>query len=441
MLDVLKSARKTPRTARRPLADTFAASAVREPKQTVQQEPVKVVEQADQNAEAGQVSDDNDIFSDVSSPVRQRKSSFTFTSLPPREPLTAKRVSRPLEKPVVVSNGSPVAKRSPERSPERNPERGAEKVLEKVVIPEKLPEKSPGPLSGSKTKLYSMFKSAKSIFASSASASAAAKLEAHNTPTKLLKRDDDDEEKPAPAAVAEPAAEVARPGTADSSNSTHAETASIDSQQKGKLKIPGRLVRPTREPAQSQPPSKPVPVSIRVASQSKVKALEAAARKKEADDKAAQEKMEKKLDLERKRAATKAEEERKVKEAEAARKREADAKAAQERAEKRLEIERRRAAAKAEEERKAEEAQAARRKEAEESRLQKQDLERKLMAERQAKHEKRMQELRGVSKPQQAPKIVDNGKPASTVRTSTLQAPSGIAQVGNKPRLVQPEGE
>ncbi|KAF2149413.1 hypothetical protein K461DRAFT_296884 [Myriangium duriaei CBS 260.36] len=123
----------------------------------------------------------------------------------------------------------------------------------------------------------------------------------------------------------------------------------------GKLRAPGRLAKPTRQaPAQS---SKPVPVNIRVASQAqrlgstqpsastsvaetaqtpgnrpqsvvgrpgltrggsanptsnaRVKALEAAARKKEQEEKAAARKAEQKKELERKRAA-KLEEERKA---------------------------------------------------------------------------------------------------------------------------------
>lgn len=130
----------------------------------------------------------------------------------------------------------------------------------------------------------------------------------------------------------------------------------------GKLRAPGRLMRPgTREPPQAN--SKPVPVNIRVASQSqrlgqsvpqsnmgksqhgdtapppppktglrttsaqgnarastaqpannaRVRALEAAARKKEADEKAAAKKLEQKRELERKRAA-RAEEERRAEE-------------------------------------------------------------------------------------------------------------------------------
>ncbi|TKA64548.1 hypothetical protein B0A55_11910, partial [Friedmanniomyces simplex] len=56
-----------------------------------------------------------------------------------------------------------------------------------------------GPLSASKNKLWSAFKSAKNIFASSANASAAAKLEAHNSPAahRSPKRDFSDESKTA----------------------------------------------------------------------------------------------------------------------------------------------------------------------------------------------------------------------------------------------------
>ena len=55
-----------------------------------------------------------------------------------------------------------------------------------------------GTLSASKNKLYSMLKSAKSIFASSASTSAAAKLEAHsNSPSRSPRRDLSDESKTA----------------------------------------------------------------------------------------------------------------------------------------------------------------------------------------------------------------------------------------------------
>ncbi len=55
-----------------------------------------------------------------------------------------------------------------------------------------------GPLSASKNRLYSVLKSAKNIFASSASASAAAKLEAHsNSPFRSNKRDISDESKTA----------------------------------------------------------------------------------------------------------------------------------------------------------------------------------------------------------------------------------------------------
>lgn len=125
----------------------------------------------------------------------------------------------------------------------------------------------------------------------------------------------------------------------------------------GKLRAPGRLAKPTKEMPRSNP--KPAPVNIRVASQSqrmgqpqsstreesmppapppkqerpasglrtasaqgtvrsstapnnaRVKALEAAARKKELEEKAAQRKAEQKRELERKRAA-KAEEDRRI---------------------------------------------------------------------------------------------------------------------------------
>ncbi|KAF2766252.1 hypothetical protein EJ03DRAFT_183761 [Teratosphaeria nubilosa] len=304
-----------------------------------------------------------------------------------------------------------------------------------------------GPLSASKSKLWSAIKSAKSIFASSASASAAAKLEAHNNPApqRPATRDEADDlrrtgvfnmpgalysqtQVPAQNAVslvsaspsrktgsstesdkkrekeskaqaksadalekvrekerqkaakeqqerrkaeeaeamakaeqeAREAAEAAqRPAT-----SGHDEAADTDRappppaktlHPPGKLRAPGRLVRPTR----NEPAARPAPVSIRVASQSqrmgqpaqsfsksqhestapppppktglrttsamgnartsaapnnaRVKALEAAARKKEADEKAAQRKLEQKRELERKRAA-KAEEERRAEE-------------------------------------------------------------------------------------------------------------------------------
>lgn len=310
-----------------------------------------------------------------------------------------------------------------------------------------------GPLSASKNRLYSVLKSAKSIFASSASASAAAKLEAHNTPSKSPRREPSNESKTAavlnmPGAMysqqqfqdppksptrsmislvskspsrktrsssesdkkrekelkaqqkaadelekarekerqkaakqqekerlkaqrTEPAKtdkELPRPPTAESEQGEELEQAAQPQQKQqpksllhgGKLRAPGRLAKPTRaEPAQ---PSRPAPVSIRVASQSqrlgqgpptstlsksqhenngqnrpptagnnrpvsaqgsvrgstapanaRVKALEAAQRKKEADERAAQRKLEQKRELERKRAA-KAEEERRAEE-------------------------------------------------------------------------------------------------------------------------------
>lgn len=313
-----------------------------------------------------------------------------------------------------------------------------------------------GPLSASKSRLWSALKSAKSIFASSASASAAAKLEAHNSPApansprrdsgeskmfnmpgamytqkdllqhparnnsvisfspsrktrnstesnkkhekelkaqqkadeelekarekerqKAAKQQAEEKAKAEKAEKAEAAklekerkqaekqkapAPAERPISADSEKASESDAPPSKTSvfQSGKLKAPGRLVRPTRnEPAQS----KPAPVSIRVASQSqrlgqgpsaqssfsksqgpgsaqqpasrdagprassamgfrpgsaapansRVKALEAAARKKEADEKAAAKKAEQKRELERKRAE-KAEQEKRAEE-------------------------------------------------------------------------------------------------------------------------------
>ncbi|KAH9827001.1 C-type lectin [Teratosphaeria destructans] len=305
-----------------------------------------------------------------------------------------------------------------------------------------------GPLSASKSKLWSAIKSAKSIFASSASASAAAKLEAHNNPApqRPATRDEADDlrstavfnmpgalysqpQVPAQSVVslvsasplrktrssnesdkkrdkeskaqakaadalekvrekerqkvakeqqerrkaeeaeamakaeqeAREAAEAAqRPATSGHDGAAETERAPPSGAKSlhppGKLRAPGRLVRPTR----TEPAARPAPVSIRVASQSqrmgqpaqsfsksqhestappppppktglrttsamgnartsaapnnaRVKALEAAARKKEADERAAQRKLEQKRELERKRAA-KAEEERRAEE-------------------------------------------------------------------------------------------------------------------------------
>lgn len=159
-------------------------------------------------------------------------------------------------------------------------------------------------------------------------------------------------------------AEQARPTTAESESQSANEMPSRPPPKSmlpaGKLRAPGRLARPgTREPPQAA--SRPAPVSIRVASQSqrvgqsvpqpslsksqhesmapppppktglrtasaqgnvrassaqpannaRVRALEAAARKKEADERAAAKKLEAKRELERKRAA-KAEEERRA---------------------------------------------------------------------------------------------------------------------------------
>lgn len=308
-----------------------------------------------------------------------------------------------------------------------------------------------GPLSASKNKLWSALKSAKNIFASSASASAAAKLEAHNSPAPVRSLNNDVSDDSRTAAVfnmpgalyserqlppqspirqlsvisaspsrktrsssesdkkrekelkaqqkaaeglekarekerqkaakeqeqrqkaeeadvernaergvkeAEAAATAQRPMSAE--NDRGKESGTVPLMQKsmppaGKLRAPGRLMRPTR----NEPTPKPAPVSIRIASQSQrlgqvqsqsalsksqhesvapppppktglrttsaqgnvrsstapnnahVKALAAAARKKEADEKAAQKKADQKREIERKRAA-KAEEERRA---------------------------------------------------------------------------------------------------------------------------------
>ena len=307
-----------------------------------------------------------------------------------------------------------------------------------------------GPLSASKSKLYSVLKSAKSIFASSASTSAAAKLEAHNSsPAKSPTRNVSDESKTAvvfnmPGALySEPqlpqsptrpmsvisaspsrktrssnesqkkrekelkaqqkaadelerarekerqkaakeqeqrlkaeqaeaakrekeqkkqaAAEAEqRPTSAGNEQARDAEvrpTSSKSMLPSGKLRAPGRLLKPVREPQQAV---RPAPVPIRMPSQmqrpqqvpssstsskphhesntappaarpptatrpgsaqggsiapnnARLKALEAAARKKEADEKAAQKKAEQKREMDRKRAA-KAEEERRAEE-------------------------------------------------------------------------------------------------------------------------------
>ncbi|KAF7188615.1 Inner centromere protein-related protein pic1 [Pseudocercospora fuligena] len=318
-----------------------------------------------------------------------------------------------------------------------------------------------GPLSASKSRLWSALKSAKNIFASSASTSAAAKLEAHNnspalsrSPTrdhgeepqklfnmpgaiwsktdvlaspvrnnsvisfspsrktrhsnesekkrekemkaqekaaaelekarekerqKAAKQQAEEKAKAEKAAKAEAAkaekeererqqaaakaaaAEAERPATSDSDKVTDGEMPPPPPPKSGmmaagKLRAPGRLMRPTKESA------KAAPVNIRVASQaqraaqgptaqssfsksqygdlasstasnpagpragsaqghrpgtaggnSRVKALEAAARKKEADEKAAQKKAEQKRELERKRAE-KAEQEKRAEE-------------------------------------------------------------------------------------------------------------------------------
>ncbi|KAK4541978.1 hypothetical protein LTR36_007178 [Oleoguttula mirabilis] len=308
-----------------------------------------------------------------------------------------------------------------------------------------------GALSASKNMLRSAFKSAKGLFASSASTSAAAKLEARNhspVPIRSPKRDFSDDSKTAavfnmpgalysqqqfPQSPMRPVSVISGAPSRKTRSSTESDKKrekEIKAQQKaadgltkvrekerqkaakqleekrkadeaeaaknaererkqvaerpvsadsdnakdndmppppppksmlpaGKLRAPGRLVKPMRE----QPASlRPAPVSIRVASQSqrlgqpaqqsafsksqhesmappppppktglrtasaqgnvrsstaqgnaRVKALEAAARKKEADEKAAAKKVEQKREMERKRAA-KAEEDRRVEE-------------------------------------------------------------------------------------------------------------------------------
>ncbi|KAK3670276.1 hypothetical protein LTR78_009830 [Recurvomyces mirabilis] len=350
-----------------------------------------------------------------------------------------------------------------------------------------------GPLSASKNKLWSALKSAKNIFASSASASAAAKLEAHNSsaihrspkrdlsgesktaavfnmpgalwserqlrhspskPDSIIsaspsrktrssnesdrKREKElkaqqkaadelekvrekerqkaakqleaqrkadeaqaeaerkEQERLAAAAAIAAAAQAERPV---SSGSDHAETAPPPPPKSmlpaGKLRAPGRLMRP----AKAETATRPAPVAIRIASQSqrmgqagnaalsksqheslapppktglrtassqnsmrssvapnsaRVKALEAAARKKEADEKAAARKLEQKRELERKRAAKleeerRAEEERKaaeqarIQEARLAAQRKAEAQAAEARRKEQVRLEQQRA--------------------------------------------------------------------------------------------------
>ena len=313
-----------------------------------------------------------------------------------------------------------------------------------------------GPLSASKSRLWSALKSAKSIFASSASTSAAAKLEAHNnspaltrsptrdtveqshkvfnmpgalwstkdvlqsparnnsvisfSPSRKTRQSNESEKKrekelkaqekaaaelekarekerqkaaeqqakevakaekaaKAEAAkvekerqqAAKAAANASRPQSADSEKASENEMApppppKTSMLPAGKLRAPGRLMRPTKESAQSRP------VAVRMPSQAqrpgqasssfnksqhdtlasstsshagpragsamghrpgtaggnaRVKALESAARKKEADEKAAAKKAEQKRELERKRAEKveqekRAEEERKA---------------------------------------------------------------------------------------------------------------------------------
>nr|POE63015.1 inner centromere protein-related protein pic1 [Quercus suber] len=300
-------------------------------------------------------------------------------------------------------------------------------------------KRTDGPLSASKNRLWSAIRSAKNIFASSASASAAAKLEAHSNSPALHRspeRDVSGESKLAavynmpgamysnmdvaqspsregPTKTGKPAeidrkrekelkaqqkmtdelekarekerrtaakqqeqqvrseqaatvkrekeikktvAQDERPASAENGRSQEEKSGQKGILPAGKLRAPGRLMRPTKH---EQSAARPAPVSIRVASQSqrlgqgalalnksqheatapppppksslrttsaqgntggsaapnsaRVKALEAAARKKEADERAMQKKMDQKRELERKRAA-KAEEERQAEE-------------------------------------------------------------------------------------------------------------------------------
>lgn len=281
-----------------------------------------------------------------------------------------------------------------------------------------------GPLSASKARLYSVLKSAKGMFASSANASAQAKMEGSSSPlraqqdvnagsvrSRMPGGFDDIPMAPKPAArpvegrktrsstenekkkdramddlekvrqkerekaagqkverekleranslrqekekerlAAASRAESQRSAAEDQSEAEEAAPAAKSAIPAGKLRAPGRLARPTK-PASTQS-SKPAPQLIRVASQSqrlgsvqpsgpndstaststrattragsaqpaskaapasaaRVRALEAAARKKEQDEKAAQRKAEQKRELERKRAA-KAEEEKRA---------------------------------------------------------------------------------------------------------------------------------
>jgi hypothetical protein len=262
--------------------------------ETVAREHVQVVQISDKENNAAT----EDLESDTSSPEQplHRKSSFTFSSLPAREPLQKFKSTN-----VVPTLAA--------REPLRETILAADSPLKKSISTPVLPKPAaPAEAEGSahKNRLWSAIKSAKKIFASSAGTSAAAKLEAHSN----------DEELAAPPTVTKPAAPPA-----------------------GKLKAPGRLARPTKETAQS----KPAPAIIRVASQSqrlgqghssqpsfssstngrsappsrdassrapppmtgRVKALEAAAKKKEADERAAARKAEQKLEIERKRTEAK----------------------------------------------------------------------------------------------------------------------------------------
>lgn len=330
-----------------------------------------------------------EVQSETSSPEQEaplhRKSSFTFSSLPAREPLHQKFKSTSIlpnlattrdstadvassipqttsfhqksdsvttlpaffanretgallsatETPLAKSKSTPALPKAVVEVEAKTPVRPSmhQKAFSTTIVPSPSAPEVDG--TAHKNRLWSAIKSAKKIFASSAGTSAAAKVEARSNDEELTVAPG--ESKPAPA------------------------------QPAGKLRAPGRLARPTKEVAQS----KPAPAIIRVASQSqrlgqgqpsqpsfskstterpappsrdgssrapppmagRVKALEAAAKKKEADERAVARKAEQKLEIERKRTEAKiqkeADERRKVeaeerKRAEAKQQKEAD---------------------------------------------------------------------------------------------------------------------
>lgn len=338
-----------------------------------------------------------DAHSDPSSPEQEaplhRKSSFTFSSLPAREPLHQKFKSTSIlpnlaptaDNRTSVIHTDSVHKKSDSVTtlPAFNGDRETNNLLSATETPLQKSKSTPalpkvvaevaamtpvrpnmhqksnsttvvpspsapeGESTAHKNRLWSAIKSAKKIFASSAGTSAAAKVEAHSN---------DDDLETASIATTKTAAPPA-----------------------GKLRAPGRLARPTKEVAQS----KPAPAIIRVASQSqrmgqghapqpslskstnerpappsrdgssrvppamagRVKALEAAAKKKEADEKAAARKAEQKLEIERKRTEAKVQ-----KEAEERRKAEAEERKRAEAKQQKEAEERRRAEVKAQRE-------------------------------------------------------------------------------------------